>query len=105
MTVNQRGEVCYTSFGELAKSMGIEKKVNPNKLRAQQENFQKHHKCRACGEPLTYMGGNYMYCTNEKCKGVKVIKKDAEGKEITTYEPSFDLLEDKYAGIASRLFA
>lgn len=105
MTVNQRGESCYKSFKELAEAMNVKPVHKDNdKIRAQKEKFLSHHKCKACGEPLTYMGGNLMSCTNEKCKGIKHTKDDAEGKKIFWYEPSFDLLEEKYADIAARLF-
>lgn len=105
MTINQRGEACYKSFQELANSMNIKsRKKDDNKLHSSREKFLSHHKCKACGEPLTYMGGNLMSCTNEKCKGIKFTKEDSEGKKIVWYEPSFDLLEEKYAEIAARLF-
>lgn len=104
MKKNQRGELCYSSFTELAEAWNIKpRKLDEDKVRSQKEKFLSHHKCKACGEPLTYMGGNLMSCTNEKCKGIKITKEDAEGNKVVRYEPSFDLLEDKYAAIAARI--
>jgi hypothetical protein len=100
---------CYFSFEEMRKAWGFDpiskKTKNEKKLKQQQENFIKKHKCKACGEPMTFINSsNAMACTNEKCRGIKVVKKDKEGNEIVIYEPSFDILDDTGAVIAQNIF-
>lgn len=90
----------YNSLAELATAWGIKPRPAKDKeLRDQQQKkFLARHKCRACGEPLTYVGGNIMTCTNEKCKGIKI--KDREDEYIVSYE----LLDKVGEEIASKIF-
>ena len=54
---------------------------------------------------MTWIGESMMTCMNEKCRGIKNEKTDAEGNVIVTYSTSYEILEDKYAEIASNIFA
>lgn len=100
----------YSSFEEAARAWNckpVNKKIkNEEKLNKLQEKFNQKpkHKCKACGEPLTYIGGNMLTCTNEKCKGIKVEKEDADGKKIVTYVTSYFLLDEKDAEFANVIF-
>lgn len=109
MRVNQRGEACYNSFEELAESMKIKPitKVTNNmkKLKGQQDHFVSKHKCKACGCPMTWIGGNIMSCTNPKCKGIKITKEDEDGNKIISYVTSYDLLDKKGTEIAGNIFS
>lgn len=98
----------YTSLEELAQAFGckpyIKQTKDKEKLKKQRENFGKYHKCKACGEPMSWIGESIMTCTNEKCRGIKNEKTDAEGNVIVTYSTSYEILEDKYADIARNIF-
>lgn len=106
MYKTNNGEVHYSSFSELAASMGLQKpaKKNKKKIEYLQDRFNKKHKCKACGQPLVYMGGNIVTCTNPKCKGIKTTKKLDDGTETTVYLTSYELLDDVGTNIASRIF-
>lgn len=101
---------CYSSFKEAAAAWGckpVEKKrpKDETKLTAVREKFVSNYKCKACGEPMTYIGGSMMCCKNEKCKGIKVEEKDKEGNIIKiTYEPSFKFVKEEYIEMASNIF-
>ena len=99
----------YSSFEEAAKAWGcrpvIRKNKSDDKLKEQQEKFCGKHKCKGCGQPMTWVGGNLMTCTNEKCKGIKVEKLDKEGNTIISYITSYDLLDDTGAKIAQNIFS
>lgn len=101
-------KVHYSSFEEMAKAYGhkpvIKKTKDANKLASQQEKFCARHKCKSCGQPMSYIGGNQMTCTNEKCKGIKVEREDKEGNKIVSYVVSYELLDDKGAEIAQNIF-
>lgn len=109
MRINNRGEACYSSFEELAKSMNIKpvSKVTKDKkkLEEQQERFLSKHKCKACGHPMTYIGGNMMTCTNPECKGIKVTKENEDGTKSISYITSYDLLDDIGGEIAGNIFS
>lgn len=98
----------YSSFEELGKAFGcrpVNKRTkDEKKLKEQQEKFNAKHKCKACGQPLTYIGGNQMVCLNADCKGIKHKRTDAEGNVIVTYRPSYELLNSKSAEIANNIF-
>lgn len=106
MRTNKKGEVSYSSFQELAAAWKIApvSKVTKDKekLKAQQNNFCKKHRCKACGEPMQYLGGNVMTCKNPKCAGIKYTKDTVDGKAIY-YLTSYDLLDDVGAEIASNI--
>lgn len=106
MRKDNQGNEHYSSFSELASSMGIQKAHNKNKkkIEYQKEKFGKKHRCKACGEPLTFIGGNIVTCTNPKCKGIKNVKKLDDGTEVVTYLTSYELLDDIGTNIASRIF-
>ena len=106
MKNNKNGETHYSSFQELAEAMGLKKPINKNKkkIEYQKEQFGKRHKCRACGQPLTFLGGNVVTCTNPKCRGIKNVKKLDDGTEIVTYLTSYELLDEVGSNIANRLF-
>lgn len=86
----------YNPFASLAKPK--EKKLDAEK----QKKFCGI--CRICGEPLTFITGNVIVCTNEKCKGYKHTKDNTEGEEIVYYTPVFRLLDEEGEHIASKLF-
>lgn len=99
----------YTSFSEAAAALRCKpakhRTVDADKLEQRRIKFQKAHKCKACGQPLTYIGGNIMTCTNSSCKGIKVEKNDDKGNKITTYLTSYDLLDETGTQIAQSIFA
>lgn len=100
----------YTSFEEAAKAWGCKpankKNKDMKKLQEQQEKFCAKHKCKACGQPMVFVGNsNTMVCSNEKCKGIKNVRTDKEGNEIVTYTPSYDLLDDTGSEIANVIFS
>ena len=98
----------YTSLEEMGKAWGCKpvtkQTKDKEKLQKQREKFCGFHKCKACGEPMTYIGGSIMACTNEKCKGIKLEKKDAEGNASSVYLTSYELLDDHFAEIAENIF-
>lgn len=98
----------YTSLEELRAAWGKEpykkRTKDENKLKKQQETFCSRHLCSACHQPMTWIGGNMMTCTNEKCKGIPVERTDKEGNVKVSYLTSYDLLDDKGAEIAQNIF-
>lgn len=98
----------YTSLEELRTAWNckpiIKQTKDKDKLKKQRENFCGYHKCKACGEPMSYLGGSVMACTNEKCKGIKNERTDNDGNVIVSYSVSYEILEDKYAEIATNIF-
>lgn len=109
MRINNRGEAWFNSFEELAKSMNIKPvtKVTKDKkkLSEQQEVFVSRHKCKACGEPMTYIGGNMMTCKNPDCKGIKITRDNEDGTKSISYITSYDLLDEKGGEIAGNIFS
>ena len=108
MKINQRGEACYSSFEELAEAFNLKpvQRVTKDKekLNAQRERFLGKHKCKACGEYLTYVAGtSVMSCTNPKCKGIKNETTDQDGNVSVYYTPSYDLLDEVGTSIASNI--
>ena len=100
----------YTSFEDLAAAWGCKpvSKVTKDmkKLKEQQDNFCGKHKCKACGEPMTFVyETSAMVCKNPKCRGVKQIRTDKEGNEIVSYLPSYDLLDELGMEIGNNIFA
>lgn len=98
----------YSSFEELAKAYGckpVTKRTKDlNKLNKQREAFLSKHKCRGCGEFMTYFpDSNVMTCTNEKCKGIKIKKVDSEGNTTVSYIPSYHLLDDVGEEVAKNI--
>lgn len=100
----------YTSFEDLAKAFGCKpvrkQTTDKQKLNSQREKFMGKHLCKNCKQPMTYIGGNQIVCTNEKCPGIKheVINEETKEKRIW-YTPSFDLLDNRGAEIAENIFA
>lgn len=100
----------FNSFEEVAKMFGCKpvsrKTTNEKKLLNQQERFYKKHKCKACGQYMTFIPNtNVMTCTNPDCKGIKNIFTDKEGNEKITYNVSFDELDEKGADIARNILS
>ena len=99
----------YTSFQEAASAWGcrpiIKKTSDEKKLEKQQSDFCAKHICKSCKKPMSYIGGNYMACTNEGCNGIKVEREDKEGNKIISYVVSYELLDELGATIASNLFS
>ena len=101
----------YSSFEDLREVWKLppirKKNKDPEVLKQQQEHFcnKKYNRCRSCGQPMTYMGGNIMTCTNENCKGIKIETKDDEGNVKVTYRTSYTLLNDFDAMKASNMFS
>lgn len=99
----------YNSIEELCaawgtKSRGKKRTKDVAKLQAQRDNFRSYHKCKACGQPMEYVGAGAMACKNPSCKGIKVERTGKDGNVITTYEVSYEMLESKYAEIAENIF-
>ena len=98
----------YTDLATLRAAWGkkpvVKKTSDAVKLKKQQEDFMSKHRCKACGAPMAYSGGNIMTCVNEKCKGIEVKREDAEGNEMVSYITSYDLLDDLGAEIANNIF-
>lgn len=98
----------YTSLEELRKRFGLKPVVkqtkDKDKIQKQRENFCNHHKCKACGSPMIYLGESVMTCGNENCKGVKHERIDNEGNVIVTYSVSYELLNDHFKEIATNIF-
>ena len=99
----------YNSLEELraawnCKPLGKKRTKDEDKLAAQREAFCSHHKCRGCGQPMTYVGAGAMACVNPACKGIKVERTLADGTKIVNYEVSYDVLDSKYVEIAENLF-
>ena len=98
----------YSSLEELGNAWGCKpKKKDEKEIKKKQEKFLSHkdNKCKACGESMTWIGGSMMVCMNEKCKGIKVEKKDSEGNKTVTYETSYGLLKEELADYANYLFS
>lgn len=98
----------YTSLEELREAFGLKPVIkqtkDKDKLQKQRENFSNHYKCKACGQPMTYLGESMMACTNEKCKGIKNERTDSDGNLIVTYSVSYELLNDKFTERARNIF-
>lgn len=100
----------YGSFEEAAKAFKckqVKRRTSDlKKLNAQRERFSKSHKCKACGQPMSFLqDSNVFVCKNKDCLGIKTEKKDEHGNVIsTTYFPSYDVLDDKGAEIANNIF-
>ena len=98
----------YTSLEEMGKAWGckpvIKQTKDKEKLQKQRETFCDHYKCKACGKPMTYLGESMMACTNEKCRGIKNERIDADGNAIVTYSVSYELLSDKFTERANNIF-
>lgn len=100
----------YSSFEEAArawKCRPVNKKTKDmKKLASQQEKFVNSHRCKACGNPMRWVDGtSTMVCSNDKCKGIKHTRTDADGNEIVTYTPSYDLLDEKATEICNNIFS
>lgn len=100
----------YTSLEALREAWGckpITKRTSDEKkLQSQREVFCGKHKCKACGQPMVWMNGtSVMSCKNPGCKGIKNVRTDADGNEIVTYLPSYDLLDSVGADIAYNIFS
>ena len=99
----------FTSMDELReawqlKPLTTKKPNNEKRLKKVQEDFCSHHKCRACGKPMTWIGGDIMTCCNPQCRGIKVERTDEDGNKIINYITSYNLLSDHYAEIAETIF-
>ena len=101
----------YSSFEEAAKSWGcrsVNKKTkDEKKLANQQEKFMNSNRCKACGNPMTFIvDSNIMCCTSESCKGIKHQAINEEtGETKTWYTPSYKVLDKKSADIAVNIFS
>lgn len=97
----------YSSFEEVAEALGYKSsnKKNSEKIEKKKEVFLSKNKCKGCGEPLTFISGtNIMTCTNDKCKGIKIKRVNAEGEEYVAYTPSFFLLNKNGERLANEIF-
>lgn len=100
----------YTSMEALRAAFGckpIKKRTSDDKkLEGQRNAFIGKHRCKACNKSMMWVNGtSVMSCTNPDCKGIKYVRTDADGNEIITYLPSYDLLDSVGAEIASNLFS
>ena len=98
----------YNSLEELREAWHckpIKKRTSDeNKLNAQRDAFRGRHRCKACEDPMSYVGAGAMACTNPKCKGIKNEKTLKDGTTVTTYEVSYELLDARGTTIAENLF-
>lgn len=100
----------YTSFEEAGRAFGCRpvSKVTKDmkKLEKQRETFVGKHKCRSCGNPMTWVDGtSTMVCQNPACRGIKHTRTDSDGNEIVTYSPSYSLLDSTGTIIAENIFS
>lgn len=104
MKLKNTGAV-YNSFQELAVAYGIKpKKQNEVDLNNQREKFEKKHICQACKQPLSYHGGNILACNNEKCRGLKHEKTNADGTVSIYYTPVYETLKNFDSKLASKIY-
>ena len=99
----------YTSLEELREAWGLKpltkkRTKDAKKLESQRENFCSKHKCKACGHPMAYIGGNQMACSNPDCLGIKFERTGKDGNVEVSYSPSYELLDEKGAMIANNIF-
>lgn len=101
----------YSSFEEAAKSWGckpLKKRTDDEKkLAEQREVFMNSNRCKACGNPMTFLvDSNIMCCTIETCKGIKHQSVNEEtGETKIWYTPSYKVLDDKSASIANNILS
>lgn len=100
----------FNSFEEVAKMFGCKpvsrKTRNEKRLLNQRERFYKKHKCKACGQFMTYISDtNVMTCTNPECDGIKNTFMDKDGNERVVYSVSFDELDEKGSDIARNILS
>lgn len=100
----------YTSLSEMRKAWGLKPVVkqtkDESKLMTQRETFGSKHLCPACKRAMTYVGGNILTCTNEKCNGEKhEFKNEETGEARVWYTPVYNLLDERGAEIAANIFA
>lgn len=93
------------SFEQLRESFGLESITEPKrtkdkkKLSKQQAKFL--GKCKVCDKQFTYIAGtNTLACTNPKCKGIEVKRKDG----TTVHIPTTRVLDERGIEIAKSLF-
>lgn len=108
MKDNNHGKTYY-SFEDLAiAEFGLKpnRKVTKDKkkLALQREKFL--GVCPHCKQPLHYSyGTNIVSCTNEDCKGKKVVIKNEDGTEEVIYKPFYRILQgDNSSTIGTILF-
>lgn len=98
----------YTSLTEAAAAFGcrpvVKKTKDEEKLKKQQNDFGARHLCKACSQPMTFIGGNQMCCANPECKGIKLERKDKDGNSVITYLTSYELLDEKGSEIAQNIY-
>lgn len=100
----------YTSLQELGAAWGCKpftkRTKDEKKLEGQRSAFNGKHRCKSCNQPMVWVNGtSVMSCKNPSCKGIKNVRTDADGNEIVTYLPSYDLLDSIGAEIANNLFS
>ena len=76
-------------------------KVTKDKERLEQQQQRLCGTCKICGEPMTYITGNVLVCTNPSCGGVT----RNEGTEYEEHESYYRLLDAKGAKIAENIFS
>ena len=54
---------------------------------------------------MTYIGDNIMTCTNPKCRGIKIERKNDDGTKTVNYFTSFSLLDEKSQDVAGNIFS
>ena len=98
----------FSSLDELREAWQLKpvnkKPNNENKLKKVREDFCSHHKCKACGKPMAWVGGNLMTCVNPQCKGIKREREDSEGNKYIEYLTSYNILNDHFAEVAENIF-
>lgn len=100
----------YSSLEDLRTAWGLKpiskQTKDVEKLEKQRKDFCSRHICRACKQPMTFIGGNIMSCTNTSCKGEKIERtNEVTGETFVSYKPVFELLDKKGSEIAGNIFA
>lgn len=100
----------YSSFEEVAQAFGCKpvtkRTKDTDKLAKQQEAFLSKHKCKGCGQPMTFINEtNVLTCCNPNCRGIKVKRNDSEGNTIISYVTPYHTLDDNGAEIANNIFS
>ena len=83
----------------------IKEKKEDEKSKVKKEKFL--GTCPYCKSPMSFSGGNFVYCGNDKCKGVPQKtkqKESSEEKEERIFKPYFRQLTPGYADYGLKLF-
>ena len=88
-----------------AMKVSTKEKKEDEKSKVKKEKFL--GTCPYCKSPMSFSGGNFVYCGNDKCKGVPQKtkqKESSEEKEERIFKPYFRQLTPGYADYGLKLF-